>query len=131
MYEDINNPALFALMGVAAIVAYVFLSTGLKALANRTNHFDVLTPVFRSCYGCGEFRIADVEKAPQGVVINDIDKTLLKCSAMLRDETRLTDEDYMTKWNFVYEQAPGDMTEVAERCPRFTPRLVNKDGSIG
>ena len=131
MYEDINNPALIAMMVAAAIVAFIFLSTGLQALAKRPNHFDILTPVFKSCYGCGEFRVAPPEEAPKGVAAPEVEKTLLKCAAMLRDETRLTDDDHMTKWGFVYEQAPGDMTEVAERCPRFTPRLVNKDGSIG
>jgi hypothetical protein len=131
MYEEINNPALYALLGAAGLLAYYFLGTGLKALANRTNHFDILTPVFDSCLNCTGSHILAPSEVPGGVAVHELDKTMNQCREMMRDETRLTDKVYMEKWGWLYDEAPHDHTAIAGKCPAFTPKLVNRNGSIG
>ncbi len=131
MYEDLNHPALYALMGAAGLFAYYLLSKGLQALASRTNHFDILTPVLNSCYNCTGGHIIPPKEAPTGVAVKALDQTVVECREMLRDETRMGGKELMDIWGFYYEGTTADYTEIAEKCPRFVPKIVNKNGSIG
>lgn len=131
MYDEINNPMLFGFMVLSGLFALYSLQRGLKALANRTSHFDILTPVLNSCFNCTGAHVLAPEKRPQGVAIKELEKTTLQCREQLRDETRMTDARFMDKWSFLYEEAPLDYTAIAGKCASFTPKLVNKDGSIG
>jgi hypothetical protein len=122
MYEEINNPALMALIVVTGGVAMYLLHTGLKALNKRTSHFDIISPALQSCFDCAqsELYIPPPEKAPNPPAERKLGETTLRCREMLRDETRLTDDYFEQKWGWVSEQPDGDYTAVATKCPRFT-----------
>ena len=129
MYEDINYTALYAFMGAAALFAIYLLTSGLQALAKRTSQFDIITPVLNSCLNCTGAHVLAPDEVPRGYAIHQLNATMVQCREMMRDELRLTDEAFMEKWDWVYEEKAHEHTAIASKCPQF--KLVNKDGSIG
>lgn len=104
---------------VSFLMALLFVYTARRAMIR--DRFNIVNiPRARSCFDCDSHFVLTPQSMPadsaQAVAVLS---KVARCREMILDETRLPEEQFQKDWEWAFEQAPGDYTAIATRCPKF------------